>query len=193
MSGCPSWRQPMMFMSGFEPSTFRSKVRPATSTPRHATKADHTRYSYTRIFLFPAFCNVPQILKRKFLRVEKRIFRIIDLNYEETNDVVDAFSAGDKMCQSLFQKVVSSEHHPLPTVFLKTLPAAAVLAIHLNSKSQWLKLQGLGPINSFLKYCPWLSLLQHFHFDNELTAPVRQIKLFLIWFDSERSVGLCSL
>ena len=38
--GCPSSRQPMMFMSGLEPSIFRSKVRPATSTPRQARAYD---------------------------------------------------------------------------------------------------------------------------------------------------------
>ena len=67
MSGCPSWRQPMMFMSRLEPSTFRSKVWFAISTPRqvlplYSRKIEGWRYQ-TKFDTWKSVSSSKMVLK----------------------------------------------------------------------------------------------------------------------------------
>ena len=66
------------------------------------------------LYAFPAVCNMPSYLKKRMFRVERRILRIIDCqDFRE----VTLFSAGDLMCENLFDKVCQEPMHPLRSFF----------------------------------------------------------------------------
>ena len=98
------------------------------------------------LYTFPAFCNMPSYLKEKMLRVEKRIFRIID---NEDLCRTTLFSAGNQMCVNLFEKVCQEPLHPLRSFFdTRTRYLRADCALR-KPKSKTKRFS-----DSFIRFCP---------------------------------------
>ena len=66
------------------------------------------------LYPFPAFCNIPQYLKRRIISVENRVFKIIG---QSDDCPISLFAAADQMCVTLFNKVVADSLHPLRRFF----------------------------------------------------------------------------
>jgi hypothetical protein len=70
-------------------------------------------------YAYPCFCNAPKYLHESLLKVEKRAFRIIfNRSFHEDNFE----HACIKLCQNLFNKIVTLESHPLRSLFLPRAP-----------------------------------------------------------------------
>ena len=67
------------------------------------------------LYCYSTFCNIPRYLRRKLLRIEKRVSRII--GEENVQNPKPIFSAGDSICDSMFEKVKTDKSHPLRTFF----------------------------------------------------------------------------
>lgn len=95
------------------------------------------------LYAFPCFCNIPLYLKNRMLSVEKRVLRIIGVDVTEAS----LLEAGDKMCVSLFEKVVKNRDHPLRSFFLEkpvTRSSCLTLQPPLAKSKRY--------FNSFIKY-----------------------------------------
>ena len=58
-----------------------------------------------------------EYLKKKLCRVERRVLRIIsDSDFQE----VTLFSAADRICENLFERVLLEHDHPLSSFFPKS-------------------------------------------------------------------------
>ena len=66
----------------------------------------------TLIYAYPAFCNLPQHLQEKFLKFERRAFRIIG-----ESSVPNVIQFAEETCKHLFTKVSQMEGHPLRQCF----------------------------------------------------------------------------
>ena len=66
------------------------------------------------LYGYPAWCNIPDYLKRQLFSVEKRALRIIG---EELSDHLSLFTMGDNICLKLFKNVESQRDHPLRCFF----------------------------------------------------------------------------
>ena len=64
------------------------------------------------LYCFPVFCNAPEYLLSKFLRIEKRISRITGVQPKE-----DLLTAANAMCVRLFTAIEGNREHPLRQVF----------------------------------------------------------------------------
>lgn len=98
------------------------------------------------LYCYPTFCNIPKVLQRKLLSVEKRIFRVIGPCDDEHPSL---FAAADLMCARIFQNVARDPHHPLRCFFDErriTPRNACPLKRPLTKTNRFL--------NSFIRYCP---------------------------------------
>jgi hypothetical protein len=67
---------------------------------------------------FPCFCNAPGYLIQKFLRVERRIFRIIGVNPDSS---ISFLHAATRTCTKLFTSIAENVNHPLREMFRPSL------------------------------------------------------------------------
>ena len=79
------------------------------------------------LYAYPAWCNLPEYLRKKLLAVERRVLRIIDCDLYSAS----LFTFGDHMCLKLYRKVIQQEDHPLRCFFstacARDLRSSAVL------------------------------------------------------------------
>ena len=71
--------------------------------------------SYVRsilLYAFPTFCNAPDYLQSRFLRIERRISRLICATPSQ-----DLLVAADVMCSRLFTAIECNPNHPLRRLF----------------------------------------------------------------------------
>ena len=99
------------------------------------------------LYPFPAFCNIPQYLKRRIISVENRVFKIIGLS---DNRHISLFSAADQMCVTLFNKVVADSTHPLRRFF----DERRVLHLRNACPLKKPKTKTRRFLASFIQYCP---------------------------------------
>lgn len=66
------------------------------------------------LYAFPCFCNAPKFLLEKFLRLERRICRIVN-----DKDVCSPLLqlAAENTCESFFRKILLNPQHPLRELF----------------------------------------------------------------------------
>ena len=94
------------------------------------------------IYGFPSFCNAPQYLLNKFLRVERRAFK-----YFHMNDSPSFLAVADKMCKKLFDKIALEEHHSMRCMFESREPTLRDVS---TLRAPFAKTVRFG--NSFIKY-----------------------------------------
>jgi hypothetical protein len=64
------------------------------------------------LYCYPVFCNAPDYLKAKLVRIEKRVCRMTSAILRE-----DLVTAADDMCSRLFSTIESNAAHPLRVLF----------------------------------------------------------------------------
>lgn len=67
------------------------------------------------LYSYSAFCNIPAYLQKKLLSIERRVCRIIGIEFDLVQEPL--FTAGDTMCARMFEKVKINEDHPLRSFF----------------------------------------------------------------------------
>ena len=67
------------------------------------------------LFSFPTFCNAPQFLIDKLLRIERRILRFVS---QPPLPLLSISEAGELYCRRLFQRVQEHQDHPLRELFV---------------------------------------------------------------------------
>jgi len=98
------------------------------------------------LYAFPVVCNMSEYLKKKLCRVERRVLRII--NSEDFQEVT-LFSAADRICENLFDRVQFESNHPLRSFFLpraRNSRNSCTLKRPKTNTQRFLK--------SFISYCP---------------------------------------
>ena len=94
------------------------------------------------LYSFPCFCNLPQYLLHKILRVERRAVKYFT-DYEFCNFE----DATNRICNRLFDNIVKSYDHPLRVMFEERFPTSrntCVLRAPFAKTSRFL--------NSFIRY-----------------------------------------
>ena len=99
------------------------------------------------LYAYPAWCNLPVYLQKRLLIVERRVLRIVNLDFEPPS----LFLAGDKMCLKLFTKVAMESEHPLRCFFEERCDRARDL--RGNSILRRPKCKTKRFSNSFIKFC----------------------------------------
>ena len=97
------------------------------------------------LYAYPAVCNMSMYLKEKLIRVERRVLRIIG---HQDYAKVTLFSVGDRICDTLFKKVVDEPLHPLRTFFNKK-----TISLRSNCVLRRPKTRTKRFLNS-VRYCP---------------------------------------
>ncbi len=98
------------------------------------------------VYAFPAFCNLPDFLLEKLRRVERRCFRIMNLNSSDFPSLIDVC---ESTCNKLFNSINSYDSHPLRYFFTlkpRTFTRSNTTLTHPRTKTKRFK-------NSFIKYC----------------------------------------
>ena len=67
------------------------------------------------LYAYPSFCNIPDYLKSKLVKLEKRVLRIII--HDKEHSFPSVIEIGESLCEKLFQKVSSDVSHPLRRCF----------------------------------------------------------------------------
>ena len=87
-----------------------------------------------------------EYLKKKLCRVERRVLRIIsDSDFQE----VTLFSAADRICENLFERVLLEYDHPLRSFFLPRVRISRNSCILKRPKTNTQRF-----LKSFIRYCP---------------------------------------
>ena len=100
------------------------------------------------LYSFPCFCNAPQRLMNTFLKIEKRVSRIIIGDRDKHYNFVSLDDAGSRQCQRLFLQVLHNEAHPLRTFFEARRPTARNPRTLRRPMCRTTRFS-----NSFLKFC----------------------------------------
>ena len=98
------------------------------------------------VYAFPSFCNLPDFLLEKLIKVERRCFRIMNLNPCDFSSLVDVC---DSTCSKLFNSIQCSNSHPLRSFFTQKPRTATRSNISLSqprTKTERFK-------KSFIKFC----------------------------------------
>lgn len=98
------------------------------------------------LYAFPSFCNAPQYLLDDFLRVERRVRRIIGTDDFDRESVL---IGANKICKKLFLSIVRNNHHPLREMFIERQSRATRSSAVFYAPR--FKTTRLG--NSFIKFC----------------------------------------
>ena len=72
------------------------------------------RPSVAHLYGFSCFCNAPEYLLRKFLMLERRIFRIMGSNF---NDFPSFLEVANRTCLRLMSDIEVIPGHPLRSLF----------------------------------------------------------------------------
>lgn len=99
------------------------------------------------LFAYPCFCNAPMYLHDILLKVERRACRIIfkDKKY----DCQDFSEAAKRMCENLFQRILSANDHPLRDLFVDRAPTPRNPCLLGRPLARTKRLS-----NSFVRFCP---------------------------------------
>ena len=98
------------------------------------------------LYAYPCFCNAPQFLLTKLLRLERRVFRIIGTPCHNSLIV-----AADKTCKKLYMQIKSDESHPLREIFVYR-PRGELSTRSYNSlQPPFAKTKRYS--NSFIRFC----------------------------------------
>ena len=91
---------------------------------------------------------MPEYLKDKLARVERRVLRIFNAC---DDDHCLLFSSGDKMCSKLFNDVISHPGHPLRCFFEENRRSGSRRLCVLRRPA---RIRTKRFYNSFIRYCP---------------------------------------
>ena len=98
------------------------------------------------LYAYPCFCNAPQFLLTKLLRLERRVFRIIGTPCHNSLIVT-----AEKTCRKLYLQIKSDDSHPLREMFVYR-PRGELSTRSFNSLlPPFAKTKRYS--NSFIKYC----------------------------------------
>ena len=100
------------------------------------------------IYSFPCFCNAPDYLLRKLLKLERRVFRIIGVSLPNDSSLLNAASVS---CQKLFSAVLSNISHPLRDIFDPGHSRLTRLSSSCPLRPPFAKTKRFA--NSFTKFC----------------------------------------
>ena len=94
------------------------------------------------LYSFPCFCNIPQYLFNKLLRVEQRAAKFFpEFQYCKLQDTVD------HICSKLFQNIVNSCDHPLRVMFEARQPTSRNACVLRAPRTKTTRF-----FNSFIRY-----------------------------------------
>lgn len=99
-------------------------------------------------YAFAAYCNAPEYLLKELIKVERRVFRIMGIEYCEDLNVI---SHATLICRNLFCAILNNESHPLRDLFHERQVLASTRSDHCYLRPPRTKTRRFA--RSFVKFC----------------------------------------